>query len=186
MSARRNIITAVFLLFTVAAKAQHLPYTNQTDAGVLVGPASAASFTAQTFNGVRISTWKLEAGITTGVDIYPQMTILPISLGFKWNPFDNDISPFVSLNAGYGFGWLQAKRGDAKYDGGYILNPSLGIRIKTKNTAKVNLGIGFRHQKAVIRQRPEYYTFDYFGGGPPQIKEEYKFRRISVILGMSF
>ena len=181
-------IVAIALLFPAfIVKAQKLPYTNQTDAGLLLGQASETVFTAQSFHGVKISKWKLETGITAGIDVYPQMTILPVSLAFKWNPFNSGIvSPLISLNAGYGFGWLQPQQNDTRYPGGYTVNPSLGLRIKTKNNAKLNLGVGFRQQKAVVRQRHEYYLLNFMGGSSVDMKDEYTFRRASLMLGLSF
>jgi hypothetical protein len=187
MNVFRTIITLSLLSLTAVVKAQNLPYTNQTEAGLLAGTGSEPVFTAQTFNGIRISKWNLETGITTGADIYPQMTIVPVSAGFRWNPFNaRIISPLFSLNAGYGFGWLERNRDGTKYKGGYILNPSLGLRVKTQSSAKVNVGVGYRQQKAVIRQNPDFYILDSFGGWPSQQKDEYKFRRMSLYLGLSF
>lgn len=184
----RILIIVSVLLFTTQVNAQKLPYTNHTEAGLLAGNGVNPSFTFQTFNGVRIQKWKFEAGLTTGVDIYSQMIILPLSAGVKWNPFNTKaISPFVSVNAGYGFAWLQRPSDNLNYSGGYMFNPSVGLRIKTKkDAAKLNLSLGFRQQRAVTRQTSEFYLYDYIGGSPDiETQDEYTFRRISLTLGLS-
>lgn len=168
-------------------KAQNLPYTNQTEAGILIGEGVSPSFSAQTFNGVKIKKWKLEAGLTAGVDIYQEITVLPLAAGIKWNPFDKeDISPFISLNAGYGFDWLQRKVENQEYEGGYMINPSVGLRIKTKKAVKLNLSLGYKQQRAVIY--PNQFTlFDSFAGTQNmEAKDEYKFRRLNLSFGLSF
>ena len=185
----RKLIIALVLLSSSSIKAQPLPYVNHTETGILTATGNGPSFTAQTFNGVKIDKWKLEAGITAGVDIYQEMTLLPVSVGLKYNPLNNlPLSPYISMNAGYGFDWLQGQSDNTKYDGGYVLHPSLGVRIKTKSSTRVSLGLGFRQQRAVIRQNIQSIGlfFDSFAPMPDmRAKEEYKFRRISLSLGMS-
>ena len=185
----RKIIIVLLLLAPFFTKAQNFPYVNHSEVGILSATGRAPSFTGQTFHGVKIQKWKLEAGISAGVDIYQEMTLLPMSVGFKWNPLNKlPVSPYISFNAGYGFDWLQRQSNDTKYDGGYVLHPSLGIRIKTKSSTNVYLGLGFRQQRAVIRQNIQSIGLFYSSFAPMpdmQAKEEYKFRRISLSLGMS-
>ena len=175
-----------FVIFSNHAQAQKLPFTNHTELGLLAGNG-ITSFSIQTFNGIKIQRWRLEGGISTGLDVYSPIIILPLSGSLTWNPLNSRaVSPFISMNAGYGFGWLQASNDNAKTTGGYMINPSIGLRIKTKNTAKLHLGIGFREQKAVTRQASGFYVNDFVGGGPDiETQDEYRFRRISLALGLS-
>lgn len=78
----------VLMVLFETANAQNLPYTNQTDIGILVGDGVTPSFTAQVFNGVQISKWKLKAGLITGVDFYQQILLVPVAAGIKWTPFE--------------------------------------------------------------------------------------------------
>ena len=64
------------ILIITGVRAQDMPYTNQTEAGLLLGTGVVPAFTVQMFNGVRINKWNVEAGITSGIDIYDQITIL--------------------------------------------------------------------------------------------------------------
>lgn len=185
----RLTIIALLLLASSCLKAQNLPYVNHIEAGILTATGRKPSFSAQTFNGVRIEKWKLETGIIAGVDIYQEMTLLPISAGFKWNPLNNlPVSPYMSFNAGYAFDWFQRQSDGTKYDGGYSLHPSLGMRIKTKNATTVYMGVGYRQQRAVVRQTIQSIGLfpGSFGAIPDlQSKEEYKYRRISLSFGIS-
>ena len=67
------------ILIITGVRAQDMPYTNQTEAGLLLGTGVVPAFTVQMFNGVRINKWNVEAGLNAGIDIYPQITILPVS-----------------------------------------------------------------------------------------------------------
>ena len=167
------------------AHAQNMPYTNQTEIGLLAGEGIDPSFSVQTFNGFKIKEWNVEAGLNTGVDIYKQFTLLPVSIGLKWfsaNP--GTVSPFIGLNAGYGLDWLQRREPNQKYEGGFMINPSVGIRIKTQARYKLNLSLGYKEQKAVIHQSQIFESFSSFFA--PQMKDTYRFKRISLNLGLSF
>jgi hypothetical protein len=146
----------LMLLLASSVSAQKVHYTNQTEAGILIGDATNPSFSLQTFNGVKVQQFNLETGLTSGIDIYSRISIIPVSAGLKWNPLNTGyLSPLLSLNAGYGFGWMRDVSNNA-YAGGFMINPSIGLRIKTKDAAKLSLSIGYKQQKAENRQ-----TFDY-------------------------
>lgn len=178
-----RILIFILTIFISDIKAQNIPYTFQADAGILAGNQVKSSFTVQIFNGIRIDKWNIEAGITSGIDIYDQITILPISAGFKWMPFKNgSLIPFIGLNAGYGFEWLQRKVKSRSYEGGTMFNPSIGLGIKNKWKTKMNLGIGFKKQTASV-----YFPFyDERGRLRNAIEEKYKFSRLSITYGLSF
>lgn len=178
----------LFVILSTQGQAQKLPFTNHTELGLLAGDGTKPSFSFQTFNGIKIQKWQLEVGINTGLDVYSPVIILPLSASLAWNPFSSRvISPIVSVNAGYGFGWLKSGNENAETTGGFLINPSIGLRIKTKDAAKLNIGLGFRQQKAVTRQTFDFYLDD-FAGGPPDLEtqDEYQFRRVSLTLGLSF
>jgi len=178
-----RILAFILIVFISKAKAQNYPYSFQADAGLLIGNSVLPSFTTQIFNGVRIDKWKIEAGIVSGVDIYKQITVLPLAAGLKWMPFrSRSLSPFIGLSAGYGFDWLQRRSESYSYRGGAMFNPSIGVKIKTKWKASMNLGLGFKQQNASV-----YQTYYGMGGKPiSAIEEEYTFSRLSINYGLSF
>lgn len=176
-----RILIFILTIFISEIKAQIIPYTIQADVGILTGNQVQPSFTVQLFNGVRID--QIEAGITSGIDIYDQITILPLSAGFKWMPFkQGNLIPFIGINAGYGFEWLQRKVESRSYEGGTMFNPSFGIRVRNTWKAKMNFGIGFKQQRASI-----YFPFYDERGRPiTAMEEKYKFSRLSINYGLSF
>ena len=178
-----RILIFILTIFISEIKAQNIPYTFQAHAGILAGNQVKPSFTVQIFNGIRIDKWNTEAGITSGIDIYDQITILPLSAGFKWIPFKNgSLIPFIGLNAGYGFEWLKRKVNSRRYEGGTMFNQSFGIRLRNKWKAKMDFGIGFKQQRASIYS-PFY---DERGRLRNAIEEKYKFSRLSITYGLSF
>ena len=177
----------MFVIVSTQVQAQKFPFTNHTALGLLAGNGTKPSFTFQTFNGVKIQKWQLEAGISTGLDVYSPITILPLSAGLAWNPLNaHTVSPIFSLNAGYGFALLNVDNHNAKIRGGYMINPSIGLRVKTKENMKIHLAVGFREQKASSRQTSDSFVYDFVGGRPDiENQDDYRFRRISLILGLS-
>ncbi len=178
-----RIFVFILIVFVSKVQAQHYPYAFQADAGLLIGNSVLPSFTTHIFNGVRIDKWKIESGIVSGVDIYKQITVLPLAGGLKWMPFrSRSLSPFIGISAGYGFDWLQRREESYSYGGGAMFNPSIGVRIKTKWKASMNLGLGFKQQNASVYQT--YYNLG--GKAISTIEEAYTFSRVSINYGLSF
>ncbi|MEJ7779843.1 MAG: hypothetical protein WKF68_09635 [Daejeonella sp.] len=178
-----RIFVFILIVFVSKAQAQDYPYAFEADAGLLIGNNIFPSFTARIFNGVRIDKWKIEAGIISGVDTYKQITVLPLSAGLKWMPIrSGSLTPFFGLSAGYGFSWLQRRVENHRYEGGAMFNPSIGLKIKTKWKAGMNLSIGFKQQSASVYQ----IYYDMAGKPFSTIEEEYKFSRLSINYGLNF
>lgn len=75
-------------------------------------------------------------------------------------------------------------RGSAEkdYRGGFVLNPNLGFRIKTRTKARFNLGLGYNYQKAGI----VYKSFDDLGKTLSETIEKYSFGRVALNFGIGF
>ncbi len=155
----------------------------QADVGLLVGDGVRPAFSGQLFNGIKIDKYKVEAGVLLGADVYRQFTLLPVTAGLKWLPIESkSIIPYVSLNVGYGFNWLKKDTDEITYEGGAVINPQIGIRIKTTGKLKLNFGAGFKQQHATVYQRYE----DESGSPITIITEKYKLGRLSLNVGASF
>ncbi|SKB74982.1 hypothetical protein [Daejeonella lutea] len=174
----------IFLVvFISEARSQKYPYTLQADIGLLAGEKVSPVPAVQVFNGVRVDKFFSEAGITVGADIYKQLTILPLQIGVKWMPFqDKNLKPFLSFSAGYGIPLLNNKPEGKGYKGGAVINPSIGLRIKSKSKARLNFMAGFKHQRASILTT----TFDALGKINSVLNEEYRYSRISLGFGVGF
>ena len=174
----------LFLLTGANASAQKLPYINQTEAGLLLGEGIKPSFSIQTFNGVKINNGKLEAGLTTGLDVYQPATILPVMAGLKYRLFKVAfIQSYLNINAGYGF-WLKDREDGREYKGGYSINPSLGLRFISSRKTRLNFSVGYKEQKASVLQNPQIQN-DFPGQGWVST-DEFTFKRISLTTGFSF
>ncbi len=180
----RRCIFFLLLFFGVEVKAQNFPYTHQTDVGVLLSSGGSASFTAQTFNGIEVDKWKMDVGTVLGVDTYSPITLLPVQAGLKFHPFQfKNIQPSFNLSSGYGFSLLHQKT-DVTSKGGFLIHPSMGVRIKGHKKAAFNLTVGYKYQKAAVT----VFNHDDFIFGPSSFisMNDYTFKRVFLSFGISF
>ncbi|HEY0057295.1 MAG TPA: hypothetical protein VGB63_18240 [Pedobacter sp.] len=183
----RWIAILIINLFIINnAEAQTGRFVNQTEVGLLTGTNQYPNFSARSFNGIRFKGAPIEAGIAVGVDTYSQFTITPVSVSCRWNPLETkSVSPYLSLDMGYGFDWLHHKSEGRSYFGGYLLSPSAGIRVKTTRSNKFVLNLSYKRQEASILtdsnlqfiNTPNFKAYD---------TSEYIFRRLYMSVGLSF
>lgn len=172
------IISALGIL---EVNAQKYPYTLQADINLLVGQSLPPVPGVHIFNGVKAEKWNAEAGLTVGADVYRQLALLPVSANVKWMPLEQRaLMPYLSLSAGYGFAWLNRGTEEKDYQGGGVFNPLIGLRIKTRAKTRLNLGVGYKHQKANI----VFTDLDDLGRTNSKVAEEYTFGRVSFNLGV--
>ena len=167
-------------------KAQIGRFANQTEIGLLAGENVPPIFSARSFNGIRFKNVPLETGIALGVDAYSQITIVPVSLSCRWNPLEKEsVSPYLSLDMGYGFDWLQRRREGRSYSGGYLLSPAAGLRFKTAGNSKFILNLSYKRQEASISTVPDMEPFNTIGFRSYQTSD-YIFKRLYISVGLSF
>ncbi|GGF41867.1 hypothetical protein [Echinicola rosea] len=129
--------------------AQSLPFTNHTEIGILqnnqaIGPHT--SFTFQTFNGVKANRW-LSLGFTTGVDTYEQTEIIPFALGARAElSSDTKFSTLFGLDTGLGAALFEKDTDTEWTEGGFLINPTVGLLMKTGGKAKLSLTLGYKRQ----------------------------------------
>ncbi len=178
-----RISIIILVVFISEAKAQKYPYTMQADISLLAGKHVLPVPGAQIFNGVQVKKWSAETGITVGADVYQQFTLLPVSASLKWIPLPQKIiMPYLSFTVGYGLAWLNKGTEEKRYRGGVVLNPSIGLKIKTKTKTRLNISAGFKQQKAAIIEK----RFDDLGRTVSVITEKYKLGRVSLNFGVGF
>lgn len=158
---------------------QTMPYTHHTEIGILSGSGNTLSqsvvFTFQTFNGLKLRNW-LAAGITTGIDTYPEISILPLAAGARFMLPGPVVTPYCSLDTGYGTDWLEQENDELYYRGGWMIHPALGLHIMTGTRGSISLSLGFKHQRAAR-----------FEASPGFLQEDdYRFNRMSLQAGFSF
>lgn len=184
----RYYIAFSFLLVCSSIKAQKSIYTNQTEIGILAGVQTLPSFTFQTFNGVKFSNSPFQVGVTAGLDVYSQIKIIPLAVGMRLDIFkSNSVNLYSGIDFGYGFTWLERKTETEEFDGGYMLNPCLGLRFKTNGSSLITLSLGFKRQLASFNQaqKPNPFNFDIFPGYALIQQDDYKFNRISLKMGIA-
>ena len=136
---------------------------------------------------------QLSAGAGIGVEFYNE-TYLPVfaSLSYQFN--DRNVSPFVTLQAGYLIALENKTRisgGYYPYDylssywpqpvpkdnldaqGGFLINPSVGLLFKTSHGYGITLSAGYRFHQLNFRESSDY-----------KLRADYN--RLSIKLGILF
>lgn len=156
-------------------------YLGMVEFGYLYGKTAAgslnsvASHSVQFFNGVRVH--RLVAlGVTVGTDFYNNVLVLPFALGIRGELADTRVSPFYSLDAGYGVASLSDDNEQRNTVGGWMYNPAVGLRVKTGNDTAFTFGVGYRYQRATIRS----------SGWSGNLTEEAKYKRLALRMGFMF
>ncbi len=179
----KRILIFILILLASEVRAQKYPYTMQADASLLAGERLLPVPGLQVFNGIRVGELSAETGVTVGVDAYSEFTLLPVSASIRWMPFQQKaLMPYLSLNAGYGLAWFNRGTEEKDYRGGGVINPSIGLRIKTKTKTRVNFGAGYKLQEASIVET----AFDDLGRTISVATNKYSFGRISISFGVGF
>ncbi len=102
-------------------------------------------------NGYRINPW-IALGMGFGFRAYPGDDLfMPLFVDIRTNFLNKKTSPYVSLDAGYGFNLDDVNRG------GPMISPTLGVSVKLKKRFAINLGLSYEWQ----RSKTSYYLYDY-------------------------
>jgi len=164
----------LFLLFFLSGylQAQEKPfkphYVNMTEIGGLFGRVvydiqwntpttqevtNRLNLTLQTFNGAQIKP-RLAVGLTTGVDWYNSVLLLPIAVGARYDLVRSkkNVALFGSLDAGYGFNWLNVNGTGYDTQGGMMLNPGVGLKFGFKSGSALTLSLTYKRQNAKVNK----------------------------------
>lgn len=149
-------------LLTVAQQTRFKPvFTNMTEVGALLGQvrygtataqavAKRTTVTAQTFNGLLLSP-RLAVGATVGADWYNTALITPVCAGVRYDlarPNGKNLRVFGSLDAGWGFTWLNEDPTGYKTSGGWTLSPGIGFRVGKPSSANLVVSLSYKRQEA--------------------------------------
>lgn len=116
--------------------------------------------------------WSVGAG--TGLSFYEKM-LIPVYGDVKFQiGRKRKFTPYTELAVGYSF----APANDA--NGGFLMNPSIGVQYPLKNNMKLQLAIGYEFQEL---DRLKKQTDGYFH---KEFEEQLSHHSISVRLGLSF
>lgn len=137
--------------------------------------AYMATPTVQMFNGYRFARF-FALGATLGFDFYDNVLITPIALGIRGEFLKTRISPFYSLDVGYGSAKLSDESDQFNSKGGWLFNPALGMRIQTGNKTAFTFGLGYKTQRVKN-------TTTWWGG---HVAQKITYKRLSLRMGFLF
>ena len=116
------------------------------------------SISVQTFNGVYIKK-KTAVGITTGVDWYNSLLLLPIQAGVRQTLIqkkNGGSSIYASLDAGYATTWLNADNSYFDSKGGFTASPAIGFKLPMRGGSSWLINFGYKYQHAKVTQSNQY------------------------------
>ena len=140
----------VSLASLITMSAQEIRYQGEVDLGASITTEGyqngrpVANF--RTIHGARVGDY-LFAGLGFGADWYffdegssgdDSEVVVPVFLNLKgYYPVKDSLSPFISLDLGYGFGVTQSISGE----GGFVFSPAIGLQYR-----KFQFQIGYERQ----------------------------------------
>lgn len=160
-------------------------YQHITDVGISIGykptvnalsdPDRSVDVSIQTFNGYQFMP-ALAVGLTTAIDTYGSLTLLPVALGIRGDITKTKVRPYYGLDAGYALDWLSNPHAVANQDGGFLWSPTLGLKFNSQKTHAFILNLGYRNQKATAETR----------SGNVTTTQHNHYQRVLFRIGMSF
>lgn len=183
---KRNVLTTVVMGMAVAGSGslhgQTINYTNETEIGVMWSQAnffSPVAATVQTFHGVQFN-GVLSMGLTAGLDEYFGLHVVPIAVGTRGVLPGRKVSPYLGVDVGYGFTWLEKRTASESHDGGMVFNPAIGLRWKAGGKDRYLVNVGYK------RQAVAEHTANAALGPSAFHTARYTLNRMTVRFGMIF
>lgn len=129
--------------------------------------------------GYQYNRW-IGTGIGIGVDSYEMgdgRNVMPIYLEARGYFSKKKVSPFYSVNLGYGIALKNKGAGINETKGGIMYNPSVGWRFGGHPNANFTLALGYKMQKISYRSQ-------IWDGS--SLEQKYMYKRINLKLGVLF
>ena len=109
-----------------------------------VGDNGTDRLNIETVHGVRIGT-HFFGGVGVGYHLYNEdgfdYGFIPVFANLKGYLSDNKITPYLSLDLGYGIGTQDADGLD-----GFYISPALGVRFQLKGKSAITASLGYQSQ----------------------------------------
>lgn len=175
---KRLIIILISGLAIITVKAQ-LRNENKISFATTIGTGSdfsKPSFTPFTWqvSGYYKLTDKWDAGAGTGVSFYEKI-LIPVYGNVKYRiGRERKFTPYAEFAIGYSFA------SGSNSNGGFFMNPSIGLLYPINNKMKLQLAIGYELQKL---ERLKTLTDDYFH---KEFAEKLSHNMVSAKLGLCF
>lgn len=170
-------VFACFVLITANAQTENkeckISYAATIGTGLPMSTPSSTPFTWQALGYYNL-TGRWVVGVGTGLSFYEKM-LIPVFGDVRYQiGRTRKFTPYAELGMGYSF----APQSDA--NGGFFLNPSVGIQYPLKNKMKLQLAIGYELQEL---ERLKTQTDNYF---KKEFVEQLSHHSISIKTGLQF
>ena len=171
----RFIIIIILNITFISVKAQNnkISFATTIGTGISMSTPSYSPFTWQSIGYYNL-TERWFVGVGTGLSFYEKM-LIPVYGDIKYQiGREHKFTPFAEFAAGYSF----APSSNA--NGGFFMNPSVGILYPLKNKMKLQFAIGYELQKLeqLKKQADSYFHKEF--------EEQLTHNSISVRLGVFF
>ncbi|MDR0543906.1 MAG: hypothetical protein LBG30_00950 [Odoribacteraceae bacterium] len=144
-----------------------------TTIGTGLSIPSSTSFSWQVLGYYKL-TDRWSAGAGTGLSFYKKMLVLACgNIRFQIGR-ERKFMPYAECAAGYSFALSD------NANGGFFMNPSIGIQYPLKNKIKLQLAVGYELQKL---ERLKKHTDNYF---LKEVEEQLSHHSISFKVGLRF
>jgi hypothetical protein len=163
-------------------------YSSMNYVGIMEGDNGTA-FQLQTIQGIKYRQWF--TGLGTGLDYY-YLRSVPLFLSLNRNLFNKERTPYVSLDGGINFAWVNRERSrwndfvSNDFSPALYWGAGLGYRVGLRNKKDallLNIGYTFKH----LKEEQEKAVFCINPPCPPMVEQyNYKLNRLSVKLGWQF
>lgn len=152
---------------------ERLSFATTVGTGIAISTPSFTPFTWQVVGYYSLGK-RFSMGAGTGVSVY-EKTLLPLFAAVKFTLLkDRKFSPYAECNAGYAFA------PDKNANGGFYLNPAVGVQYALRGTKKIVIAIGYEYQKL---QRLKTYENQLFRA---EFTEELRHSSLSFKVGFLF
>ena len=175
---KRFIFILLLCIAFNSAKAQtnsesKISYATTVGTGISMSTPSSTPFTWQVLGYYNLTErWSIGAG--TGLSFYEKM-LIPVYGDVRFQiGRERKFTPYAEFAIGYSF----APSSDA--NGGFFMNPSIGIQYPLKNKMKLQLAIGYEAQEL---ERLKKQTDSYFH---KEFEEQLSHHSISFKIGLRF
>ena len=135
-------------------------YFIRISAGTLTGKneyGKTGTFSFHLSNGYQFKNG-FGIGIGSGMEELG-VVLVPLYVDLRYTPFSSKVSPFAWIKTGYGIAitdqaatYVDYSSLDRKSEGGFLFNTGAGISMFTWNRTALNIGLGYRYQKSILRQ----------------------------------
>lgn len=167
------IIACCTAAMATAQQTERISFATSIGTGIDMNEPATTPFSWQVLAHYAISK-RFSAGIGTGLSIY-EKALIPLFANVKYAiAKPRKFTPFVECSIGYGFA------PDKNANGGFYLNPAVGLQYSVCRNKKLFLALGYESQMLERVKRQEQLLFK------AKFVERLRHNAISIKIGVMF